>query len=864
MIGKTVSHYKVLEKLGEGGMGVVYLAEDTKLYRKVALKFLLSHGTADPEALKRFQREARVIAALNHPNIVTIYEIGEFDGKSFIAMEYVEGQSLRKMIESHASSKSETDPIALDDVLDISIQMCEGLHEAHKAEIVHRDLKPENVILDQSGTVKILDFGLAKLKSLSNLTQEPMALGTANYMSPEQLQGLAVDNRSDIWSFCISMYELLTCTHPFQSDYEQATLYSILHEDPLPLSEKRTDSPPELQQIVDKCLQKEPENRPRSFLEIKSALQEIKNKTKASSAELSPIKSASSKSTAKMILGTVSGLILVFFILANFPTFRNWWSVASIPDEKHLVVLPFDNISKVEADRIFCDGLVETITSKLTAIEMEQDALWVVPAVEIRNRNIKSISEARKVFNANLVITGSFQHLGEQIRLTMNLVDARKIRQLKSVILTSQLDKTHYFQDSIVNELSILLSLELAPSELASLNEGATQVPGAWEFYIQGRGYLQRWDKEENIESAIKLFTQALAHDSLYALAHEGLALAYWYKYDAHKKNERWYHLALQECETALKLDSRQANIRVTAGQIYYGTSQYQKAQSEFLAAIAINAKNTDAYIFLAKSHEKLGKYKEAEETFKAAIRLKPDYWISYNSLGIYYLNQGQFDNAVVQYKQVTKLTPDNFGGFNNLGGTYLRTGQLEEARQMFKRSIEINPNYPAYSNLGILYYFQQDYPKAVAAYEQALELNDSDYRVWANLADGYTKSGSDSNKVIEIYKIAVMKAEEKRVISPNDPDLLADLAGYYADLGKKEKAAELIGKVLANGTADVFVMYLAGYIYEKIGQRESAIEWVCKALESGYPKTELEQDNSMARLRLDGDFKCLQMASNP
>lgn len=347
-------------------------------------------------------------------------------------------------------------------------------------------------------------------------------------------------------------------------------------------------------------------------------------------------------------------------------------------------------------------------------------------------------------------------------------------------------------------------------------------------------------------------------------MAHEGLALAYWYKYDAHKKNERWYHLALQECETALKLDSRQANIRVTAGQIYYGTSQYQKAQSEFLAAIAINAKNTDAYIFLAKSHEKLGKYKEAEETFKAAIRLKPDYWISYNNLGIYYLNQGQFDNAVVQYKQVTKLTPDNFGGFNNLGGTYLRTGQLEEARQMFKRSIEINPNYPAYSNLGILYYFQQDYPKAVAAYEQALELNDSDYRVWANLADGYTKSGSDSNKVIEIYKIAVMKAEEKRVISPNDPDLLADLAGYYADLGKKEKAAELIGKVLANGTADVFVMYLAGYIYEKIGQRESAIEWVCKALESGYPKTELEQDNSMARLRLDGDFKCLQMASNP
>ncbi|MCH7680580.1 serine/threonine protein kinase, partial [candidate division KSB1 bacterium] len=163
MIGKTVSHYKVLEKLGEGGMGVVYLAEDTKLYRKVALKFLLSHGTADPEALKRFQREARVIAALNHPNIVTIYEIGEYDGKSFIAMEYVEGQSLRKMIDSHASSESETDLIALDNVLDISIQMCAGLHEAHKAEIVQRDLKSENVILDQSGTVKILDVGLAIL-----------------------------------------------------------------------------------------------------------------------------------------------------------------------------------------------------------------------------------------------------------------------------------------------------------------------------------------------------------------------------------------------------------------------------------------------------------------------------------------------------------------------------------------------------------------------------------------------------------------------------------------------------------------------------------------------------------------------------
>ena len=253
MIGKTISHYKILEKLGEGGMGVVYKAEDTKLERKVALKFLPSHTTTDKEAVKRFEREAKAAAALNHPNIITIHEISEFEGQTFITIEYVEGKSLREKVSDS--------PLSIDETINITVQICEGLSKAHQAGIVHRDIKPENILIDEDGRVKIVDFGLAKLKGVGKLTKEKSTLGTIHYMSPEQTRGEEVDNRADIWSVGVVLYEMITGQCPFKGEYEQAVIYSILNEDPEPVTGLRMDISVELERILKRALAKRPSER---------------------------------------------------------------------------------------------------------------------------------------------------------------------------------------------------------------------------------------------------------------------------------------------------------------------------------------------------------------------------------------------------------------------------------------------------------------------------------------------------------------------------------------------------------------------------------------------------------------------------
>ena len=313
MIGKTISHYKILEELGRGGMGEVYLAEDSELDRKVALKFLPEHLTRDVENIERFRREAKAAAALNHPNIVTIYEIAETkpapgepgDGQTFIVMEYVEGKTLRELL-------IENSQFPIPSSIDIINQISEGLSEAHKADIVHRDIKPENILIDSRGRVKILDFGLAKLKGVSKLTKETLTLGTIHYMSPEQLQGKEVDNRSDIWSLGVVLYEMLTGEVPFTGDYEQAVAYAILNENIKPVIDK--DTPEELKRIIEKCLSKDPVDRYQNVEEIKDDLSNPKEESSVKPTQRIHLDKKRYFKIAIPIIAAVSAVVILLFI----------------------------------------------------------------------------------------------------------------------------------------------------------------------------------------------------------------------------------------------------------------------------------------------------------------------------------------------------------------------------------------------------------------------------------------------------------------------------------------------------------------------------------------------------------------------
>jgi serine/threonine protein kinase len=352
MVGKTISHYKITEKLGEGGMGEVYLAEDTKLKRQVAIKFLPEHLTKNKENVERFEREAEAAAALNHPNIVTIYEIAEEDDQTFIVMEYVDGVSLR--------TKVDDKNVTVEEVLHLIEQICEGLTKAHQADIVHRDIKPENILIDNDGRVKILDFGLAKLKGVSKLTKETSTLGTIHYMSPEQLQGKEVDHRSDIWSLGVVLYEMLTGEVPFKGEYEPAVMYAVLNEVHEPIKGDRTGMSRQLERIINISLEKDRDLRYQNVSELIADLNT--EKPEISTQKTTPvIKKKESKFW--MLLAGASAIIIVIIFILYLPLFNKPEDVID-----SIAVLPFElKFSDPELEYLG-DGIARGISNRLSQL----------------------------------------------------------------------------------------------------------------------------------------------------------------------------------------------------------------------------------------------------------------------------------------------------------------------------------------------------------------------------------------------------------------------------------------------------------------------------------------------------------------
>jgi serine/threonine-protein kinase len=653
MIGKSLLHYKILEKLGQGGMGVVYKAEDTRLKREVAIKFLPWHIASDEEARRRFESEAQAAAALNHPNIATIHAIEEVDDQMFIVMEYIRGQEVNDLVKAG--------PVKAGDVTGIVIQIAEGLSVAHEKGIVHRDIKSGNIMITADGRIKIMDFGLAKLQGGVNVTQMGQTVGTAAYMSPEQARGEDIDQRSDLWSCGVIFYELLSGELPFQGAYEQAVLYSIINEPPPPLPQHIVETVPHLERIVNKCLEKSPQNRYQNASELLQDLKLPKEETVSVSrvstpkkeAVQSPARHTGRRRTLLFAGAAFLALLLVLLAVSGGNPLKTWLKFPTVPDEHHLVVLPFTNLGGDLQEQAFCDGLVETMTSKLTQLEQFHGTLWVVPASEVRRNNIQSPGEAYKTFGANLVVSGNLQTLDNMFRLTLNLIQAEDLRQLNSSVIDIDAEKIAVLQDQSVGKLFQMLNLQMNPKARGVIQAGGTDVSSAYAFYLQGVGHFQRYQAVESIDAAIDAFQQAVAEDSLYALAHAGLGEAYWRKYEAVKENH-WADEAIRQCQKAYQLNSQLPEVNVALGTINSGIGRYEEAVKDFHRALNSDPTNAAAYRGLAKAYEARDMFNEAEATYKRAIELKPDYWAGYNDLGVFYFRLGRYEDAITQFRRVT------------------------------------------------------------------------------------------------------------------------------------------------------------------------------------------------------------------
>lgn len=626
----------------------------------------------------------------------------------------------------------------------------------------------------------------------------------------------------------------------------------------------RSDVPLELERIVLKCLEKEPNERYQSAVDLKADLLRIKQEMSSGVSAL-PLTTTAPRPLPRLLSRIViplSAVVLVLLLLFSIPSTRlvlfKWLGPRSIPAEMGLAVLPFTLVSGEPADQAYCDGIVELLTSRLTQLEGFQEALWVVPSSEVREQGITSPSKARMALGATLVITESWQRTNGEVLLTLSLIETKKPRVLRSRDIKVPVANISTLQDDVVFKVARMLNLELKPQTLDVLTAGGTTVPEASEFYLQARGYLRRYEDEASINTAIRLFKQAIEKDDSYALAYAGLGESYWRKWDL-TKDANLVGQAQSSCRRAIELSDHLAPpVHITLGIIHRDTGKYEEAIKEFQKAIQLDPANSDAHRELALVYENLGKSEEAEKAYKKAIELKPDYWAGYNHLAIFYYFTAQYFEAEKMWRKVIELTPDNVRGYYNLGALYSKIGRDDLAIEVLKKSLEIKPDWVAASNLGTIYFFQEKFAEAMSMFERAIELGENNYEIWGNLADTYRYTLGYAEKAPPAYQHAIELAKKDLEINPKDALAGSSLAVFYALAGDHKKALEEISKATRSAPNNIEVLRKSIKVHELAGERQQAFQALKEYLKRDGSMEEIRRDPDLSELRKDPKYQPL------
>ncbi len=836
--GTTIGRFAIQELLGKGGMGEVYRASDLRLKRQVALKRIAPHLRGDKRSRERLWKEAEWASRLSDPHIAAVHDVIEEENELFIVMEYVEGQTLRRRL---------AEPISIIEFLPIATECALALAAAHNAGVVHHDIKPENIMLTTSGQVKVLDFGVAKnlpsrpeTSTLSTRTCTEFA-GTLNYMAPEVVREKESDSRADIFSLGIVFYEAIAGSNPFRAKSFLETSDRILHHDQPPLRELNPKSPSEFDRIVGKMLAKDPAQRYSTAGDLAVDLRALELTLTESGVRVIrqlPVAGSRRAMPWAALIVVAAFLVAMAVYTPARQQLKIWLGISLIPRTKQVAVLPLSVVGGDAQTAAFGAGLTETLTAKLTQLTGDP-SLQVVPATEIRGKHVSTVDEARKEFGVNLVLEGSLHKSGQQVRVNYLLVDARTRRQLRAESLTLAAMDSFAAEDAVVNRAIQMLELEIQGRQRQALESHGTQVAGAYDYYLQGRGYLQNYDRAENLDSAIQVFKRALALDPSYALAYAGLGDAYWKKYRSNKEPS-WIEKSREACQQASGLDSRLSSAHSCLGTLSAGTGNYQEAAREFERAAETEPTNDDAFRGLAGAYEHLGKPQEAENTYRRAIELRPHYWAGYNWLGAFYYRHVRFREAAEMFNQVVALAPDSFLGYSNLGATYVEQARYADAIKVLEQSIAIRPSDYGYTNLGNAYFFLRRYEEADQAYEQATKLSEKDSLLWWNLGDGYYWTPGKRTQSVAAYRQGITIAEEELRVNPSNSYSYGVLAICHAMLGEKKLALDALGSGLQLSPADPFLLFQAALVYNQFGQSDEAIAWLKKAQTAGYSQARI------------------------
>lgn len=873
--GEIVSgNYRILGIAGSGGMGVVYRALDLRLERVVALKFLPVELNQSERDKARFLREARIASSLDHPNIGVIHGVEEApDGTSFIVMAYYEGITLAERLR--------TGPLAPEQAVDIAAQVARALVEAHSRGIVHRDVKPSNVMVTPSGLVKLVDFGLAAVISARTATSEGLS-GTVAYMAPEQTLGERADLRCDIWALGVVLAEMITGNRPFHGETMPALLYAILNA----LPENIDALPAPLQPIVYRALSKEVEGRYGSCGDMLAALEHagrlLPLDGQPGSSEATTVRRSSrrEKSEARRMrenaarpvlqpartrrrwplvlpLAVVCILVglaaLVWFVPAL--RFRAVALFHRTPPPQHIAVLPYTSTGANPENTALIDGLMDSLAGRLSNLDVGVRSLWVVPNSVVASRHVTGPSTALRELGANLVVKGTIERDGSDIRLISNLIDTKHLRQIGSVDVDDPAGNLPALEDQTVAQLARLMGIQVTAAMLH--NTGGRVDPTAYEDYLTALGYMQRFDKPGNLDRALAALERSTQTDPGFALGYAATGEAYRLKYQL-TRNQQWLSEAQANCAKAVQLDNTIPAVYVTLAQIHADQGKRDLALAEFQHALTLNPNDGEAFEGLAHSYEQSGRIADAQKAFEKAVAMEPENWSGYNELGMFYDRRGKYPQSFAAYQKALALTPDNAEVYSNLAAAYIDAGDAKSlalAEQALKKSISISPSYAAYANLGMLYLQQKNYQSAAAATEAALHLDDHNYLVWNNLVLAYA-GAHQTQKAVAARRQAEIQAERVVALNPQDAEAQSLLADMYAHSGQKAKATAKIATALALAPNDPNVLIDVGEGYEVMGNHAQALQYTEKAVAKGYPLKGVEDDPVLSPLLRDSRFK--------
>lgn len=821
-------------------MGVVWLAEDTRLNRKVALKTVKSADADTTEGRQRLMREARAAAALNHPHIATVHDVLDVDGKVIVVFEYVEGDTL------HA--RLHRGPMTIAETVEIAWQLADALAAAHAQGVIHRDLKPANVVLSPDGRAKVLDFGIARLvpagvdmSSSGPGTIGGGLVGTPGYAAPEQYLSRNVDGRADLYALGVIIYEMIVGRRPFPGNDAVALATSVLRDDaPKLASSSDVWVPPSLEALVGRLLQRDPAKRPASGDEVLVELNPLRD------LESSPLARRTVRLRRRIPTATKVAAIAVLAALLALIVRLQWMHERRLgPDSPVVAVLPLINMSGDSANDYLGAGLAESLITSLAS----------APRVTVLSRS--AVDETRQQYpdrasfvqalDATYVVEGSVQAVSDRLRVTLNLVrdDAsvawgRTVEGPASDLFTLQSQLAGSLNDAIA---------DLTPSaERVEPAAPTTASEPAQVAYWKGRALLDRRDVAGNPQAALKEFTEAIKADPNFAMGYAGLAEAQWAMY-SNTNDKAWADQAMASTAMAVKLEPDRPAVRYAAAFTLFRSGRYEESRQELERAIALQPTSEDATRLLGRVLMRLGRIDEGMEQFRRALSARPNSAPLHTEMGLALYNASRYKEALEAFERAIAITPNSSVSLTQAGAASQAMGDNARALAYYERATAIQPRPETFSSMGTIYYEQGEFQKAANAYEAALLIRPLGAVTHRNLGDAYMRLGRTAD-ARRAYQQAVQRAEAEVAVRPTDARALARLAVYQAKSGDDAAARRSLAQAEKITEADEQVHLRAGVVHALAGRTQQALDAIERAMKGGISPRAIAAEEDFARLR--------------